>query len=198
MRVFGLTGGIGAGKSTVAAMFREAGIPVVDADLVAREVTSPGHEAHRVIIRRFGTGILLPDGRIDRKKLGEKVFSDPALRAALEAVTHPAIAEGIADAVASLESAGHAAAIVEAALIHEAGRRGRFEAVIAVRCDRDRQVARLMDRDGISREQALRRLSSQMDPEEKAGASDYVIDNSGAPDATREQVLALVRTLRLR
>jgi dephospho-CoA kinase len=198
MRVFGLTGGIGAGKSAVARMFREAGIPVVDADRIAHDVTAPGRDAYREIVRSFGEEILLADGRIDRRKLGEKVFADPRLRSALEAATHPAIAEGIAAALAALEAAGHRAAIVEAALIHEAGRRGRFEAVIAVRCGRERQVERLMARDGISRDQALRRLSSQMDPEEKARASDHVIDNSGDLEATRSQVLALLRELRLR
>lgn len=198
MRVFGLTGGIGAGKSTVARMFREAGIPVVDADRIAHDVTAPGRDAYREIVRRFGEEILLADGRIDRRKLGAKVFADPGLRSALEAATHPAIAEGIGSALAALEARRHPAAVVEAALIHEARRRGRFEAVIAVRCGSERQVERLMARDGISRDQALRRLSSQMDPEEKARASDYVIDNSGDLEATRRQVESLVRTLRLR
>ncbi|MBI5420150.1 MAG: dephospho-CoA kinase [Deltaproteobacteria bacterium] len=196
MRVFGLTGGIGTGKSTVARMFREERLPVVDADRLAREITKPGRKAHEEIVRRFGKEILLPDGRIDRKKLGELVFSDPEKRAALEAVTHPLIAHGISAALAGLEGEGHRVAIVEAALIHEKGRTGRFEAVIAVRCDRALQIRRLMDRDGISETQALRRLSAQMDPDEKALASDYVIDNSGDLESTRAQVRNLAARLK--
>src|SRR5512134_1842084 len=153
MKVFGLTGGIGAGKSTVARMFFEEGLPVVDADRIARDITVPGRPASEAIVRRFGREILLPGGRIDRARLGDLVFSDPRKRADLEAITHPEIARGIAAELSRLESAGHGVAIVEAALIHETGRRERFEAVIAVRCDRDQQVRRLVERDGISEEQ---------------------------------------------
>ena len=197
MRVFGLTGGIGSGKSTVARLFREEKIPVVDADGISREVTLPGKPAHAAIVRNFGTGILLPDGRIDRKKLGAVVFADPGKRAELEAITHPRIMEGIREEVSALAAAGHAIAIVEAALIHEKGRQGLFEAVIGVGCDREMQVERLMRRDGIPRQGALRIVSSQMDPEEKARASDYVIDNSGDLASTRTQVRALARKLRV-
>ena len=196
MRVLGLTGGIGTGKSTVARFFRDEGIPVVDADRIAREITEPGRDAHREILLRFGREILLPDGRIDRKRLGETVFSDPLRRAELESVTHPRIAEGIAQALAALEREGHPVAVVEAALIHERKRGTMFEAVIGVRCDRERQVQRIMARDGISREQALARIAAQMDPEEKASASEYRIDNSGDPESTRAQVRALARKLR--
>ncbi len=196
MRVFGLTGGIGSGKSTVARLFREEGIPVVDADRISREVTLPGTPAHADIVRRFGTEILLPDGRIDRKTLGAIVFADPAKRAVLEAITHPRILEGIRESVSAFAAEGHAVAIVEAALIHEKGRQGMFRAVIGVRCDRKSQVDRLMRRDRISREGALRIVSSQMDPEKKARASDYVIDNSGDLAITRDQVRALARILR--
>lgn len=196
MRVLGLTGGIGTGKSTVAGFFRDEGIPVVDADRIAREITEPGRDAYREILLRFGREILLPDGRIDRKRLGETVFADPGRRAELEAVTHPRIAEGIAEALAALAREGHPVAVVEAALIHERGRGGMFDAVIGVRCDRERQVERIMGRDGISREQALSRIAAQMDPERKANASEYRIDNSGDRESTRAQVRALARELR--
>lgn len=196
MRVFGLTGGIGSGKSTVARLFREEKIPVVDADRISREITSPGKPAYIDIVGRFGEEILLPDGRIDRKRLGAIIFADPGRRADLEAITHPRIALGIREAVSALASEGHPVAIVEAALIHEKGPQGMFEAVIGVRCGRGLQVLRLMSRDGITREQALRIVSSQMDPEEKARASDYVIDNSGDLAGTRAQVRALAEKLR--
>lgn len=196
MRVFGLTGGIGSGKSTVARLFREEGIPVVDADGISREATMPGKPAHAEIVRTFGTEILLPDGRIDRKKLGAIVFADPGKRAELEAITHPRILEGIREAVSALAAEGHAIAIVEAALIHEKGRQGLFEAVIGVACDRGTQTERLMRRDGIPRQEALKILSAQMDPGEKTRASDYVIENSGALATTRAQVGALAKILR--
>lgn len=191
MRCFGLTGGICAGKSTVAEMFREEGCAVVDADRIARDIAAPGGDAYGEIVSAFGRGILLPDGSIDRAKLGEIVFSDPGRRAALEAITHPRIARGIAEELRRLESEGRETAIVEAALIHEARRRGRFEAVIAVRCVREQQVRRQMERNGITEEQALRKIASQMDASEKARASDYVIDNSGDLESTRAQVRAL-------
>ena len=196
MRIFGLTGGIGSGKSVVARMFREEKIPVVDADRISREVTAPGKPAHDEIVRRFGAQILLSDGRINRKKLGAIVFADPGKRAELESITHPTISEGIREAVSALASEGHAVVIVEAALILEKGRQGMCEAVIGVRCERRLQVDRIMGRDGISREEALRIVSSQMDPEEKALASDYVIDNSGDLAGTRAQVRALAEKLK--
>jgi len=196
MRVFGLTGGIGSGKSTVASLFREENIPVVDADRISREITSPGKPAYIDIVGRFGKEILLPDGRIDRKMLGAIIFANPGKRADLEAITHPRISEGMREAISALASEGHPVVIVEAALIHEKEPQGMFEAVIGVRCGRGPQVERLMRRDGIPREQALQMLSSQMDPEKKALSSDYVIDNSGDLDGTRAQVRALANTLR--
>jgi dephospho-CoA kinase len=196
MRVFGLTGGIGSGKSTVARLFREEKIPVVDADRISREITSPGKPAYIEIVGRFGEEILLPDGRIDRKILGAIIFSNAGKRADLEAITHPRIAEGMREAVSALASEGHPVVIVEAALIHEKEPQGMFDAVIGVRCGRGLQVERLMRRDGIPREQALRIVSSQMDPEEKALTSDYVIDNSGDLAGTRAQVRALAKILR--
>lgn len=196
MRIFGLTGGIGAGKSAVAAMIREEGVPVVDADRIARDIVEPGKPAYEEIVRRFGADILLPGGGIDRRKLGEIVFSDAEKRASLEAITHPAIMSEIASALAGLESEGRDIAVVEAALIYEAGRSGRFEAVIAVRCGRDQQVRRLIARDGMTEAEARRRIGSQMDPDEKARASEIVIDNSGDIAATRAQVRALAASLK--
>lgn len=196
MRVFGLTGGIGAGKSVVAGMFRDQGIPVVDADALSRDVTAPGGKAHREIVRRFGRDILLPDGRIDRKRLGGIVFSDPAKRAELESITHPLIIEEIRRALRRLEGEGHPVAIVEAALIHEKGRHGLIDAVIDVTCGRDQQVERLVERDGIAREDVLRRISAQMDVDEKARVSEHVIDNSGSLESTRAQVRALAGLLK--
>jgi len=195
MRVFGLTGNIGSGKSAVAAMLREAGIPVLDADRISKEVTAPGGRAYEAVVQAFGRGILRQDDTIDRKRLGEIVFADPASRVRLEAITHPAILEAMKEAVAGLEREGHRAAVVEATLIHESGRKGLFEAVISVTCDRETAISRLAARDGMSRGDAEARLHAQMDAERKADASDYVIDNSGEIEATRRQVVSLAGVL---
>jgi dephospho-CoA kinase len=195
MRVFGLTGNIGSGKSTVAAMLREAGIPVLDADRISRDVTAPGGRAYDAVVQAFGRGIVRDDGSIDRKRLGEIVFSDPRRRSQLEAITHPAILEAIKEALSGIGREGHRAAVVEATLIHESGRKGLFEAVISVTCDRETAISRLAARGGMSRSQAEARLRAQMDAVRKADASDYVIDNSGDLEETRKQVVALVQVL---
>ena len=195
MRIFGLTGNIGSGKSTVAAMLREEGIPVLDADRISRVVTAPGGRTYDAVVQAFGRGILRDDGSIDRKRLGEIVFSDPRSRDRLERITHPAILEVMKEAIAGIEQERHRAAVVEATLIHESGRKGLFEAVISVTCERETALSRLAARDGMSRGQAEARLRAQMDADRKAGASDYVIDNSGDIGSTRRQVKRLARTL---
>jgi dephospho-CoA kinase len=195
MRVFGLTGNIGSGKSTVAAMLRDGGIPVIDADRISKEVTAPGGRTYDAVVQAFGRGIVRDDGSIDRKRLGEIVFSDPASRERLERITHPAIFEAMKEAIARIEREGHRAAVVEATLIHESGRKGLFEAVISVTCDRETAISRLASRDGMSRSQAEARLRAQMDADRKAGASDYVIDNSSSPEETSRQVKRIARTL---
>jgi len=195
MRIFGLTGNFGSGKSTVAGMFRRAGIPVIDADRISQKVTAPGGRAYPGIVFEFGSGILLPDGRIDRKKLGEIVFADPARRKRLEDITHPVILEATKEYLEKLSEKGCRAAMIEAALIHEIGIKDTFEAVICVRCDQETQLQRVTSRDGISREEALSRFRTQMNTELKALWSDHVIDNSGSIDETRTQVERIVQIL---
>lgn len=197
MRVLALTGGIGTGKSLVAGLIRKAGVPVVDADRISREIMEPGTGCHEEVVARFGDGIVGPDGRIDRKRLGAIVFGDPGKRALLESITHPRIREGIESAISSLEAEGHPAAVVEAALILENRREGRFDAVVCVYCDRDTQIRRIVARDGIPAAEAEARIAAQMDPLEKARRSDHVIDNSGSPEETEKQVEALLARLDL-
>lgn len=190
-----MTGNIGSGKSTVAAMLREAGIPVLDADRISREVTAPGGRAYAAVVQAFGRGIVRADGSIDRKRLGDIVFSDPGSRERLEKITHPAILEAMKEAIAGLDRVGHRAAVVEATLIHESGRKGLFDAVISVTCDRETALSRVAARDGMPRGQAEARLRAQMNADRKAEASDYLIDNSGDIDSTRRQVAALAGVL---
>jgi dephospho-CoA kinase len=195
MRIFGLTGNIGSGKSTVASMLREEGIPVLDADRISREVMAPGGRVYDAVVRAFGKQIVRDDGSIDRKRLGEIVFSDSASRERLESITHPAILAEMKEAIAGIAREGHRAAAVEATLIHESGRKGLFEAVISVTCDRETAISRLAARDGMSRGDAEARLRAQMNPDRKAGASDFVIDNSSSPEETRRQVRRIARIL---
>lgn len=190
-----MTGNIGSGKSTVAAMLREAGIPVLDTDRISREVTAPGGRAYAAVVQAFGRGIVRADGSIDRKRLGDIVFSDPGSRERLEKITHPAILEAMKEAIAGLDRVGHRAAVVEATLIHESGRKGLFDAVISVTCDRETALSRVAARDGMPRGQAEARLRAQMNADRKAEASDYLIDNSGDIDSTRRQVAALAGVL---
>ena len=195
MRIFGLTGNIGSGKSTVAAMLREEGIPVLDADRISREVMAPGGRVYDAVVRAFGTQIVRDNGSIDRKRLGEIVFSDSASRERLESITHPAILTAMKEAIAGIEREGHRAAAVEATLIHESGRKGLFESVISVTCDRETAISRIAARDGMPRGDAEARLRAQMNPDRKAGASDYVIDNSASAEETRRQVNRIARIL---
>ena len=179
----------------MATMLRDAGIPVLDADRISREVTAPGERAYDAVVRAFGKEIVRDDGSIDRKRLGEIVFADPRLRSRLEAITHPAILEAMKEAIARIEREGHRAVVVEAALIHESGRKGLFEAVISVTCDRETAISRLAARDGMTRGHAEARLRAQLPDDRKTGASDYVIDNSGDIGSTRRQVVALAGEL---
>lgn len=172
-------------------MFRDEGIPVVDADAIARDVVEPGRPAHAEIVEAFGREILSPDGRIDRGTLGAIVFASREARERLEGITHPRIAEGIGAALSRLAGEGHRVVIVEAALIFESERKGMFREVIATWCDPEEQIRRLCARDGISREQAAARISSQMKAAEKARLADHAIDTSGSLEDTRRRVREL-------
>ncbi|MCL2102907.1 MAG: dephospho-CoA kinase, partial [Syntrophorhabdaceae bacterium] len=175
--------------------FRKAGIPVIDADLISKKVMVPGGSAYSRIALEFGPEILLPDGRIDRKKLGGIVFADPERRRRLEAITHPAIIDAINEYLEKLSKKSRGVAMIEATLIHEAGLKETFEAVVCVRCDKETQLRRVTARDGVSLEKALSRMQAQMDAELKAAKSDHVIDNSGSLEETRAQVEQITRIL---
>ncbi len=195
MKVFGLTGGIACGKGTVSRMFRELGAAVIDADAIGHEIIAPRTPAWRELVRTFGESILRPDRTIDRGKLGEIVFADAAARAELNAITHPRIAQEIQTRLAELARRGHQIAIVEAALIGETDVTAAFDAIIVVHVNRSVQIARLMARDGLSQEEARRRIRAQMPAAEKKKLADYVIDNSGTIEKTRSQVEALWRKI---
>ncbi|MSM40000.1 MAG: dephospho-CoA kinase [Geobacter sp.] len=188
MRIIGLTGGIASGKSTVARILKEKGAQVIDADQLARDVVVPGTDAHAAIVREFGSDILCPDGTIDRGNLGAIVFADSAARRRLEAITHPAIAKLAEERLDSLRKQGAAVVFYMAPLLIEAGITGRVDDIWVVYVDRETQLARLMARDGSNRQDALRKIESQMPMEEKRGYGREVIDNRGSLEETTRQV----------
>jgi dephospho-CoA kinase len=192
MRVLGLTGGIGSGKSLVDAIFRELGADVIDADALAREVVEPGQPALAEIVASFGSDMLLPDGRLNRARLAEVIFGDAAARQRLNAITHPRIRRRMTEEVAA-RSRRPGVLILDIPLLYENGRAADVEQVIVVWVDQATQRQRLMERDGLTQEQARQRIDAQMPLEEKRRRADHVIDNSGTPESTRRQVEAIYR-----
>ena len=195
MQVWGLTGNIACGKSAVEAMLREAGLPVIDADVVARQVVEPGTPALSAIVNAFGPGVIGADGRLDRPALGRIVFADSGQRRILEGITHPAIHSAIAQQVVELAQQGHDRAVVSAALMVESGSFRNYAGLLVVTCPPQEQLRRLLARDDLWEAEARARIDSQMPQEEKAAHADVVIDNAGAIEDTRAQVEAWLRTL---
>lgn len=193
MLVIGLTGGIASGKSTVARILERLGATIIDADLLAREAVLPGTPAHRAIVAAFGTEVLLPDATIDRKALGRIVFANPDARRRLEAITHPAIARLSQARLAEARRSDAPAVFYVAPLLIEAGAADRVDDIWVVYADRETQLARLTERDGIGRGEAEQRLAAQMPMDEKASYGSAVIDNRGTSEETERQVVALWR-----
>jgi dephospho-CoA kinase len=178
LHLFGLTGGIASGKSTVAARFRIRGVPVIDADRLAREVVAPGTEGLKAVVEAFGTAVLGPDGGLDRKALGDVVFADVAARRRLEGITHPRIWALGVERAAELRERGELLACYEAALIVENGASDAFRPLVVVACPLELQVRRLQER-GATLEEALARVNAQKSLAEKVAAADHVIDTTG-------------------
>jgi dephospho-CoA kinase len=193
---FGLTGGIASGKTAVAAMLREMGFHVLDADRVAHQLMEPGQPAYDEVAREFGRQILDPDGRVNRTKLGAIVFSDRAGLDKLNAILHPGVAEAIRQKFDEWERSGvRDVAFVEAALIVEAGLHRQLDGLIVVWCKTEQQIERLRDR-GMSEAEARRRVALQMPNEEKLLYATEKIDCSGSLGDTLRQVQALAAKLR--
>jgi dephospho-CoA kinase len=192
VKVLGLTGGIGSGKSTVASMFAQLGADVIDADQLARQVVEPGQPALEEIATAFGRDVLLPDGRLDRGKLARIIFADPVARGKLNAITHPRIRERMAAEIAARGSRP-GVLVVDIPLLYENDRAGTVEAVIVVWVDPKTQLRRLIERNGLSDEEARQRIAAQMSLDEKRARADVVIDNSGTQANTQRQVESLYR-----
>jgi len=186
-RVFrvGLTGGIASGKSTVARLFGSLGVPIIDADELAREVVTPGTQGLAQIVARFGPRVLAPDGTLDRRALRAIVFADPAARADLEALTHPAIRAAMEE---RSRAAGGPYQIFMIPLLLESGDRQAFDRVLVVDCDPELQVRRLQARDGSTLEQVRAILGAQVPRAVRLKEADDLITNDGELHALTSQV----------
>lgn len=196
-RVIGLTGGLASGKSTVAAMLRDLGAVVVDADAIVRELQEPGTPVYREIVEAFGPDVVRSDGSLDRSALASRIFVDPVARQRLNAVIHPRVRERIRQEVADLQARIPAGAIIvlDVPLLLDTAPRDTFpvEGVIVVAIDEATQIARFRARTGLSEVEARGRLRAQRPLREKVAEADWVIDNNGSPEETRRQVEALWR-----
>ncbi|MEW5854556.1 MAG: dephospho-CoA kinase [Myxococcota bacterium] len=190
MELWGLTGGIASGKSTVSRMLRAHGATIIDADALAREVVAPGTEGLAAVVERFGPDVLLPDGSLDRKKLGERVFSDATARADLNAITHPRIAQLALQRTAEAEQAGARVVVYDAPLLVENRLHELMgmKQVLVVACSRETQLRRLMQRDGLTLAQARARLAAQLPLSEKKKAATVVFQNDGKVEDLQRQV----------
>jgi len=191
-RSFGLTGGIASGKSTVARFLEALGAKVVDADRVGHELLHSSSSVQRQVVERFGTGTLNAAGEIDRPRLASIVFSDPKRLRDLTSIIHPVLIARVEELAAELCAAHpRGVVLVDAALIYEAGLADHFARILVAWCTPEQQVERLMAKTGLSPQDALRRIASQIPGEEKRRRGDYVIDCSGSLEQTRAQAEAL-------
>jgi dephospho-CoA kinase len=197
IQVFGLTGGVASGKSTVSARLREHGIEVIDADRIARDVVAPASRALAEVVAAFGD-VLAADGTLDRKELGRIVFADLGARRRLEAILHPRIAEAAAQRIQELDSRGVALACYDAALLIEHGLQDAFRPLVLVAASRELQRERLMRRDGVDAHEAERRIDAQWPLERKTAVADFVIDNGSSVEALHSEVDRVLAAIRRR
>jgi dephospho-CoA kinase len=186
-----LTGGIATGKSYVRGRIAARGVPTVDADAVVHALFSSGSDVAAEVARRFGPGVVLPGGGVDRKALGVVVFGDPTARRELEAIVHPKVYQRIAEWVAAPEQAGAPWVLADIPLLFETRRQGDFDRVIVAACPAQEQVRRLIQRDGLSAVAAAARLAAQWPIAEKVRLATDVVETGGAFAETDRQVDAL-------
>ncbi|NNU83265.1 dephospho-CoA kinase [Geobacillus sp. BMUD] len=189
----GLTGGIASGKSTVSAMMRELGLPVIDADEAARAVVRPGEEAYRQIVAAFGPDIVQANGEIDRVKLGAIVFHDEEERKKLNAIVHPAVRRKMLAEKEALVRSGAKTIVLDIPLLFESGLTAWVDKILVVYVDDDVQLRRLMERNGFTEEEARARIRAQWPLAEKIKQADAVINNNGTREETRRQLLTILK-----
>jgi len=197
MFLVGLTGGIGCGKSTVSKVFLDMGVPVIDADHVARQVVEPGQKAWEKIREEFGPCVIGEDGHINRKLLGQLIFEDKKKRVKLNDITHPEIAKQIGLLILRYLLCGHQFVIIDSPLLFEVNTWIRLvHKVIVVSCSEELQLKRIVERDAMSEEDARSRMRAQMSTEEKCKRANYVIHNDGHVQETRRQTVLIYEELR--
>jgi dephospho-CoA kinase len=193
----GLTGSIAVGKSYVCGVFQEFGVPVLDADQISREVVVAGSEGLKKVVREFGSGILQPDGELNRLKLAEIVFSDESKRQLLNSIIHPLVFEAQDKWLSEQAKIGKLMAIIDAALMIESGGFRRFDKIIVVWCSDEKQLERLIERNKLNPEEALKRINAQMPQNEKKAFADFLIDTTDGFDSARSQVTEIFAELRV-
>jgi len=197
IRRIGLTGGIATGKSYVANKIKDAGVPMVDADVLSREVVAPGTPGLAAVRRRFGPDAVRRDGTMDRVRIAQIVFKDKRARLDLEAIIHPAVQKAIDEFFATLPKRTPFA-VADIPLLFETGRENQFNAVVVVACPRELQLQRLMERNKLSKEDAERRLNSQLPIDQKVKKATHVIRTEGSFEETDRQVADLIKKLSAR
>jgi dephospho-CoA kinase len=194
----GLTGGIASGKSVVAAILRDLGFPVLDADSISHKLMEPGQPTREQILQSFGAGLADSSGSIDRHRLADIVFADPVKLAELNAILHPRVDQIIFQQLEQWQKSGaHLAAFVEAALLIEAGIAPKLDGLVVAWCTQKQQLERLRAR-GMSETEARRRIAAQLPIEEKLKQATYTVDCSGTLEETRDQVQAFAAKLHKR
>ncbi len=186
--VLGLTGGIATGKSTVSRIFLQFGFPVIDSDLIARQVVEPNTDGLKKIVKEFSEDVLYSDGSLDRKKLGELIFSDADKRVLLDELLDAEIRKMIKTAVQEKKSQAVPLVVVDIPLLFEADYQDEVDQVMLVYLPEFLQEQRLMERNKLSKKAAIKRMNSQISIEAKKARADFVIDNSGSIEETKEQV----------
>jgi dephospho-CoA kinase len=198
MLVVGLTGGIASGKSMVSGILRSLGACIIDADVIAHELIRPGLPAWQEIVGQFGQGILLEDCRINRPILGRIIFRDPAKRAVLNSILHPRIFEEVERQRKEIErKSPDAIVILDAALLIETGAHETVDVVILVQVSEDLQIKRLMERNRLTREEAIERIKAQASLEERKRYAGYIIDASKSPEDVKLQTTELFEKLKV-
>lgn len=195
IRAIGLTGGIGAGKSEVARVFRWAGVPVVDADRIAREQMRPGHPVHEEVVAAFGPEVLGPDGTVDRRTLALVAFRDPQRLDTLNRLTHPSIVAEVERRLGTLAEMGYEVAVVEAALLIETGIHRFLDGLVVVQAPETDRIARVAARDGLDVSEVRFRVEAQVSDEKRASVATWVLDNTGSLEDLRSRAALLAIAL---
>lgn len=198
MLKIGLTGGIGSGKTVVAHMLQERGIPIINADRVAKEMMQNDPAIRNELVQAFGSEIYTPDGNLNRSKMAALIFSDPDARERVNAIVHPRVLQFQENEMQRLEKQGTPIAGVEAALIYEVGSEYQFDVMVVVAAAQTTVVERLSKRDAMTKSEIQNRMAAQMPIEEKMARADYVIENDSTMNELKHQVDLFIEWLKMK